>query len=175
MRDFFTWFYCLDIPVAVTLAATAAAGFLFIKAWLGETRLWKASVFGLLGLWLVTVVYVTVVRREASGVQETSWIPFYSYYLAFSGVNEELLRSNFMNVMLFFPAGLLAGSVLPNSRKWVLLTALAGCAVSLCIEVAQYFFHLGLAETDDLIHNTLGTLLGAAIGGIKINLRRHRA
>ena len=70
-----------------------------------------------------------------------------------------------MNVFLFFPLGLTLSNALP--RKWhrwgrIILTTFIGCALSTGIEYAQYRYALGLAETDDVICNTLGAFLGAA-------------
>lgn len=70
-----------------------------------------------------------------------------------------------MNVFLFFPLGLTLSNALP--RRWncwlrIIVTVLAGCVLSAGIEYAQYRFALGMAETDDVICNTLGAFLGAA-------------
>ena len=164
--DVLKWFYCLDIPDALALMAAGTAAFLALKMWLGHRRFWNPVVCCLVVLWLAAIVYVTVARRESAGTQESLWIPFWSYYLAFGG-NRELLRSNLMNVLLFYPAGLLAGSLLPkDGKRWrgILLMAAGGCALSLAIELSQYALHLGLAETDDVIHNTLGAALGILAG-----------
>ena len=77
----------------------------------------------------------------------------------------EIYREMLMNVFLFFPLGLTLSNALP--RKWhrwlrIILTTLIGCALSAGIEYAQYRYALGLAETDDVICNTLGAFLGAA-------------
>ena len=76
----------------------------------------------------------------------------------------ELYRAMLMNVFLFFPLGLTLSNALP--RKWhrwgrIILTTLVGCALSAGIEYAQYRCALGLAETDDVICNTLGAFLGS--------------
>ena len=75
----------------------------------------------------------------------------------------KIYRSNFMNMVLFYPAGLLAASLL--MRKWpewcrfiLVVTVLA--ALSAGIEFLQYHFCLGRCEIDDVIHNTAGALLG---------------
>ena len=48
--------------------------------------------------------------------------------------------------------------------KRVVLLAAVGFGVSVSVEVLQYFLLLGLAEVDDLIHNTLGMVIGAVVG-----------
>ena len=71
-----------------------------------------------------------------------------------------------MNVVLFYPTGLLACELLPkswNRAKRVILIAVLFALVSVGIEFCQYHFVLGQAEVDDVIHNTLGTLIGALI------------
>ena len=37
---------------------------------------------------------------------------------------------------------------------------------SISIEVSQYIFHLGYAEVDDVIHNSLGVLIGAIVASM---------
>ena len=76
----------------------------------------------------------------------------------------KIYRSNFMNMVLFYPAGLLAASLL--TRKWpgwcrCLLTAVLFGAMSGAIEYAQYRYELGNVEIDDVIHNTAGALAGS--------------
>lgn len=61
---------------------------------------------------------------------------------------------NIDNILFF----ILFGFLLPvDSWKKALL---AGLGFSFCIEFAQYVGGLGLAELDDVICNTLGTLIG---------------
>ena len=89
----------------------------------------------------------------------------------------ELYREMLMNVFLFFPLGLTLSNSLP--RKWhrwlrIILTTLVGCALSAGIEYAQYRYALGLAETDDVICNTLGAFLGAASLLIAHAIEKHK-
>ncbi|MBQ7801740.1 MAG: VanZ family protein [Oscillospiraceae bacterium] len=169
------WFYCLDMPEALALILCATGVFLWLRARFGGRSVWKPTVFCLLVLWLVLVLSMTIVRRESALRQENSLIPFYSYYSVLRGANKELIRSNLMNVLLFYPAGLLLGALLPEGWKpWkrVLLAAAAALTLSFLIEMAQYCFRLGIAETDDVIHNTLGAFLGALALGLPLELKR---
>ena len=108
------------------------------------------------------ILYATILTRSA-GVPAVILTPFAS--LTAARQQPELYREMLMNVFLFFPLGLTLSNALP--RKWhrwlrIILTTLVGCALSAGIEYAQYRYALGLAETDDVICNTLGAFLGAA-------------
>ena len=64
-----------------------------------------------------------------------------------------------MNVVVFVPMGILMGSLLRIKCSWLMLLAV-GMGISISIEAMQYFFHRGFAETDDVMHNTIGCILG---------------
>ena len=108
------------------------------------------------------ILYATILTRSAGG-PEVILTPFAA--LAAARQQPELYREMLMNVFLFFPLGLTLSNALP--RKWhrwlrIILTTFVGCALSAGIEYAQYRYALGLAETDDVICNTMGAFLGAA-------------
>lgn len=62
-----------------------------------------------------------------------------------------------MNIVLFVPFGFFAGKI------WGWRAVLYGMLFSIAIEAAQYIGALGYTEVDDVINNTLGTLLGVLI------------
>ena len=120
-------------------------------------------------IWLFAVVYITVAGRQPAD-HELSLLPFSSYVDYFRNHRVERLRSNFMNTMLFYPPVLLLWELLPrkwNTRHRVTAVLLGAATVSLAIECLQYFGGLGLAETDDIIHNTLGAALAAVLCRIR--------
>lgn len=107
------------------------------------------------------ILYATILTRTP-GNYELILTPFAA--LSAARQQPELYRALLMNVFLFFPLGLTLSNALP--RKWhrwlrIILTTLIGCILSAGIEYAQYRCALGLAETDDVICNTLGAFLGA--------------
>ena len=109
----------------------------------------------------IVILYATLLTRTP-GVPEAILTPFAS--LTAARIQPEIYREMLMNVFLFFPLGLTLSNAL--SRRWhrwlrIILTTLVGCALSAGIEYAQYRCALGLAETDDVICNTLGAFLGA--------------
>ena len=107
------------------------------------------------------ILYTTILTRTP-GVPAVILAPFAS--LTAARVQPELYREMLMNVFLFFPLGLTLSNALPQKwHRWlrIILTTLIGCALSAGIEYAQYRYALGLAETDDVICNTMGAFLGA--------------
>ena len=131
-----------------------------------EGRHWLRPAVGLvLSAWFGAVLWMTVLSRTPGGTYEAHWVPFHTYRAYFSDPHSEILRSCFMNVALFYPAGLLFGSLL--TKKWsfprgMLWTVLVFGLFSLSIELSQYRFGLGISEIDDVLHNTLGAALGFA-------------
>lgn len=166
LHEIYHWLYSRPIIELLQLTALLTVVFLFLRERYGTLRRWRAGCWGLLAIWLAAVVWITLGGRGEGGWQEPVLIPFHSYYTVFTGGQRELLRSNFMNMLLFYSAGLLAGTVLPKRWKgWhkVLLIASVCCAMSLSVELGQYYGRLGLGETDDVIHNTLGAVIGVKV------------
>ena len=165
----YRWFYCLPIWKAFFWVILGACVFLWLREKFRERGFWNWAVGAMLMAWFAVAFCYTLGRRSTGAVEEVRLIPFYSYYLVWLGGNPEMIRSNLMNVMLFWPAGLLGAEVLPGSWKpvWrVLLVFTVGALLGLGIECAQYNWGLGLPEVDDLIHNSLGALLGALAGAV---------
>lgn len=107
------------------------------------------------------ILHATLLSRTP-GTYAVILTPFAS--LTAARQQPELYREMLMNVFLFFPLGLTLSNALP--RRWnrwlrIALTTLTGCVLSAGIEYAQYRFALGMAETDDVICNTLGAFVGS--------------
>ena len=172
LQAFFLWFYCLSITDAVLLIIVVSAGYLILRQWLGDKRLWRPVIALLFLAWLAVIAVATLTDRTPGLIPtEPELIPFHSYRAVIAGENKEILRSNFMNVILFYPAGLFACELLPKSwslAKRVILVAALFALVSAGIEFCQYHFALGQAEVDDVIHNALGALIGALISTIPV-------
>ena len=147
----------LKSVLAMIIAGALLWGYLQTKTGI---RAWKRANLCLLILSLAGVLYLTIFDRS-SGSYEVLLCPF--SLLEKAHKQREIYRAMLMNVFLFFPLGLTMSNVLPQKwSRWgrIALTALLGCALSIGIEYAQYHFSLGMAETDDVICNTIGAFLG---------------
>ena len=148
------WVTCILLVTLVLVWATLCQHM--------RKRRWAAINKVLFFLSTAVVLYTTLLTRTSGGY-EVILTPFAA--LAAARVQPELYREMLMNVFLFFPLGLTLSNALPRRwNRWLRIgvTTLAGCLLSAGIEYAQYRFALGLAETDDVLCNTLGALLGAA-------------
>ena len=130
------------------------------KAWRGVARL-------LLVEYVFLIYCSTVLFRAAKELREYDFTPFWSYS------RPDLLIENIMNVVVFVPVGLLPGLIILKARKgWrtqisrISLIVGAGLIISGSIEILQYFLKRGFSEVDDIMHNTLGCLIGFMIVAI---------
>lgn len=146
-----------NIILAIVIAIVAW-GYLRTKV---QLRRWTMANFVLFCAAVIAILYATILNRTP-GNYELILTPFAA--LTAARVQPELYRAMLMNVFLFFPLGLTLSNALP--RKWhrwgrIAFTTLIGCILSAGIEYAQYRCALGLAETDDVICNTLGAFIGS--------------
>lgn len=99
----------------------------------------------------------TVVFRSVNVETGLYLTPFWSYAAIMNG-KEQLILENALNIVVFIPFGILCGFVFyqPSMSKAVIV----GFVFSLIIEVSQFLFSRGVAEVDDIMHNTLGCVIG---------------
>lgn len=154
----FFWSTVMGVPPVVywCLAALLCMGVIGMVLWHGVNQGLKYSAVLLLVEWLFLVFYVTVLCRDIGGVRDGSLCPFWSYFNPKYPV--EVMALNMLNVILFVPVGFLLGCGFQGMTwKKVLLS---GCCLSVVIELLQLIFQRGFCEVDDVIHNTLGCLIG---------------
>lgn len=152
--------YAMPLPmVAVLMLAILLLWTALCQHFKGRIRTFSNVVLACAAT--IIILHATLLSRTP-GTYAAVLTPFAA--LAAARQQPELYREMLMNVFLFFPLGLTLSNALP--RKWhrwlrISLTTLTGCILSAGIEYAQYRFALGMAETDDVICNTLGTFVGA--------------
>ena len=164
-------FYCLPIRDILVLMVVATWVFLRLKDRLRDRMLWKLFLCICLAGSIAVILHQTAGNRTGASDTALYLIPFHSYREVLNGGNPEILRSNFMNVILFYPAGLLAASLLP--RKWprwirAVLPFLLLTGLSVAVEYFQYTNRMGQAEIDDVLHNSLGALTGSICSLIRL-------
>lgn len=103
-------------------------------------------------VYIIIILLVTLLSRNVQMSREISVVPF--SYLD----SQDKIRGNLMNILLFYPLGILSGTKWRKKR-----CILLGTLMSLLIEMSQYFWNLGYAEVDDVINNTIGMALGVSV------------
>lgn len=157
MSSFFVRIYVLDISTVLI----AIPILLLVWSVIGATFYKYMQIIGavLAVIAIGAILYATVLSRSGSS-KDVYLIPFSTFERA--KIQPEFYRSMLMNVFLFVPLGLSLPFVYSGSTgKRILFTVLTGLLLSVTIEAIQYFVHLGMTETDDVICNTLGTAIGS--------------
>ena len=124
------------------------------------------------------ILYMTLLCRTPRTFYQYNYKLFWSYQYFFDQDHPEG-RQIILNILFFIPYGFLLSALLNNfqiksKKKVFLITCISGCFLSIVIELLQLIFKLGLSEIDDVIHNTLGAIIGyfayALLVKIKANL-----
>ena len=113
----------------------------------------------LLAEWVFLVLCAIVFFRETSVERDYNLMPFWSYWdYGEHSYFMEMFGENILNVLLFVPIGFLAGCG-ARGMTWKRVLLLGG-GLSVLIELLQFAFKKGFCETDDVIHNVLGCIIG---------------
>ena len=114
------------------------------------------------GLLLIEYFFLTlcstVLVRSYSEKLGFNFTPLWSYMEIAKDGRIDLIADNVMNVLVFVLFGLFVGMTFAQIKWWQVL--LFGCGISVLIETLQFALKRGFAETDDVMHNTLGCLIG---------------
>ena len=126
----------------------------------GKMRLLDCLALAILTFYLAFVYTLTIYAREVTSEATMQLSLFWSYKHIMSG-DKNMFFEVFWNVVMLMPYGFLASFISKSKAKWSVL--LSGFMLSVGIELTQLFTHRGLFEYDDILHNTLGTVIGIAL------------
>ena len=162
-----------DIPVEVYegLLTVFCMGTILLFPIYGFRNGWR-KVAWLLFVEYIFLIYCSTVifRTYVEGVGHDFTL-FWSY-VAIQNGQSDLILENIMNVVAFIPIGILLGVVTSRWKmfdgRWkkgwqVALIVGTGLAISISIETLQYICNRGFSEVDDVMHNTIGCLVGGVL------------
>ena len=171
--------------VLITLFAVIAMPFL-----LHWTHGKKIVSWPLLIIYSISVLFITLGSRSGDSETFVCLNPLYIYFLVAEAIAgwkprfglhdlgrriiywyKEPILSIGLNIMLFIPLGYLTPACSSKINRWW-KALLLGFGVSALIEIVQLITRLGWFDTSDLLHNTLGTLIGFGIylNWLKLNI-----
>ena len=161
----------IAIILVVLLALTFAVSYLG-KRLTKRQRQWM--LIGLGAVYIFGNLYFTLLTRTPGETQILRLVPFNAYKRIagnwkVSSEPIENLANGFLfgitpaeevvlNVLLYYPMGYLLSAWFGKEKLWRAI--LIGCLCSAATEFLQYLFKMGWCETDDVMHNTLGTAIG---------------
>lgn len=154
--------YSWDYWTLAIMIFVISLGFVLMKHYMKRNKkAFQIIVITAFFIYLAMVIYSAILNRDIdSNSFGVSIIPFRSYKMIADG-NSDKTREVIMNIAFFYPIGFLyclIDTKKINHKKWPIIPMSA--ALSLLIEIIQFVFKLGYVETDDIIHNTLGCILG---------------
>jgi glycopeptide antibiotics resistance protein len=137
-------------------------------------------------LWLLTTATIVTITVSMAGRSYENFdpIPFDDVRYLARRLAERPISTHILavlvvpmiaNVLLFVPWGFLAFITFytverPTLQTYV-LTVLLGFSFTLGIEAWQYFLPSRVADVNDVIWNTSGTILGALLGHARLRVR----
>lgn len=159
--------------VLLTAVLIAAVLLLWIRFCRERDKTFVSVIMLLLSIFFILAV--TILSRDIGSGSELSLVPFSSWINYFKGNNEEFLRTNIFNMLLFLPFGALLYAVRYTRSSFkglLMLTSVSAILLSCSVELGQWFLQCGEVETDDVIHNVLGAVIGVLLAKLVCDLYR---
>lgn len=116
---------------------------------------------------------VTFMNRMDGTKMVVQLRPFLAFFEAWNSFTLQVWLNPLLNVAMFFPLGALLPLAAKPFQRWYWMLA-TGMGTSLVIEMFQYILGRGQADVDDLICNTLGTMLGYCLCMLSVSLIRRQ-
>ena len=116
----------------------------------------------LLSLYIVVLLYFTVVGRYSHEEYEYKINFFTSYRWFFQYNGEQVLRQLLINLVMLMPVGFLLPIIINTKQKYLVTLALS-LQLTVFIETMQLITKCGSFEIDDIINNFIGAVLGMLI------------
>ena len=109
--------------------------------------------------WFAILLDLTIFIRDKTPSSQALLVPFWCIREAWQCRDPEDWYLVIGNIAIFVPFGVIL-SLFFRRKNGISMAIVIGFVVSLFIECMQYVLHRGFFETDDLINNTLGCVLG---------------
>ena len=124
----------------------------------------------ILSLYIVILLYFTVIGRYSHEEYELRLYYYYSYRRLIDHFDWHNLRQLVINIAMLVPVGFLLPMVFSKRKYWK--TLFASMLLIILIEILQMLTKSGSCEIDDMINNLIGTLFGMALYRIASQLYR---
>ena len=161
MKEKIIFIYCQPISSLLSLTAIILLSWTIIC--LTKNRYWVAANHLFVPFAMIAILLATVAYRVSGGEHGSYPIPLDKLQRAL--IQPEYYREMFMNCLLFVPFGMTFPYLFSEKRgspARVILTVSAALILSALIELLQYCLNIGSFETDDILCNAFGALVGSS-------------
>lgn len=165
LYTYFPWTFFLRIAFLLLIDVTA--GFIVYKLYKKE-RIKKrhAVAIELLVIYITFVLFLAVLSRRSLDYYRFSTDVSTYYTQLFSNPSVVDMSELVLNIAVFVPIGMIVCFVVDKHKVW--WAVLVGFTTSGVIELSQLLFRCGYVSGVDIIHNTLGALIGALVVSVSI-------
>ena len=115
-------------------------------------------------IWIV--LSITLFDRHYLAEKSVKLIPGYSFRhiidYPWQYAKKDAILANLGNAVMFIPFGMIITYLVRLEHPY-LFSGVVAFAASMSIEITQYCLQLGSLETDDIIYNTWGSVIGCSI------------
>ena len=157
------WTFEEDIPFAALMIFFAAFFVLLLvvdKIRGKKLKPGRSLAISALVVWVVLILMLTIIYRRVNGYRVYNLNLIRTYIRAING-SDRTCKDVFYNIFMLMPMGFLIPIIWEKAKLYHALLACGG--FSLAIEISQYLSCRGSFELGDLLHNTLGALVGFII------------
>lgn len=120
----------------------------------------KIIISALLLICSVFILLITLIARTPTDNMDAEWIPLWSWYEVIFHHDSGLFIEICQNLLMLVPIGAMLRIL---KRITVKQAAVIGLVISSTIEFLQLITHRGLFEWDDILHNSIGSMIGCLI------------
>lgn len=121
-----------------------------------RSHMWNVIVWFLFVVYMVVMFITVFLSREPGSRQGIDMTLFGTW-----GETPQAHAFVIENILLFVPFGILYPVAVPG--RWKYFTVLTGMIISVVIETVQLVTQRGYCQLDDVVMNTLGSLVGYVI------------
>lgn len=145
------WYYFLAVVISAIVYS------------LVQTEGKRKALWALISGYLFLIVSSTILNRSGSDQFEYNLKPFWTYYEIAKGTwrAKRFLEELLLNIVMLIPIGVIIPCLV--KRQKLIITIASAAGISLLIELLQLVTKRGLFEFDDIIHNTLGAIIGYGV------------
>lgn len=163
MKTLYTYFpVTFFLRIAFLLFVDVAVGILLYKQYKkNKIKKKKAIAIEALVVYITFVLFLAVLSRRSLDYYRFGMGAVDYYYLLFSCSSEVDLTEFILNIAVFVPVGAL--SYIVFYRLKLIKAVMTGFCLSSVIELSQLVLRCGYVSGVDIIHNTLGAVIGALL------------